>query len=87
MTGSRTESTPLARLVLFMICLSIAGAFVGGAHYYAVDLPQQKAVAGHPPANANSDIAEKCNTCRSYCNYLPNDEKYKCLSDCELICA
>jgi len=45
---SETKS-PLARLVLFMICLSIAGAFVAGVHYLAIDLPQQKSVT--PPSN------------------------------------
>lgn len=41
--------TPLARLVLFMICLSIIGSAIAGIHYYAVDLPQQQSV--QPPAN------------------------------------
>jgi hypothetical protein len=39
----KTES-PLARLVLFMVCLSVAGSIVAGAYYYAVDLPQQQDV-------------------------------------------
>ena len=76
--------SPLARLVLFMVCLSIAGAFVAGAHYYVIDVPQQKALSGYPPANANGNTIEKCNTCRSYCPYSGN--YYKCLGDCELIC-
>ncbi|MFA5268088.1 MAG: hypothetical protein WC379_08945 [Methanoregula sp.] len=33
--------SPLARLVLFMVCLSIAGSFAAGIHYYIVDLPAQ----------------------------------------------
>jgi hypothetical protein len=36
--------SPIASLVLFMVCLSVAGAFLAGAHYYAVDLPQQQSV-------------------------------------------
>lgn len=36
--------SPLARLILFMVCVSIAGSFVAGTHYVAVDLPQQKAL-------------------------------------------
>lgn len=48
MTGS--ERTPLARLVLFMVCLSIAGAFIAGVHYAAVDLPQQNSLTA--PTNA-----------------------------------
>jgi len=34
--------SPLARLVLFMICLSVAGSAVAAAHYAAIDMPQQK---------------------------------------------
>ncbi|MCK9630845.1 MAG: hypothetical protein M0R30_04325 [Methanoregula sp.] len=46
------ESTrsPLARLVLFMVCLSIAGSVVAAAHYYAIDIPEQQDV--QPPANS-----------------------------------
>lgn len=39
---SESLRSPLARLVLFMVCLSVAGAFIAGAHYVAVDLPQQQ---------------------------------------------
>ena len=38
------KRSPLARLVIFMVCLSIAGSVVAGVHYVAVDLPAQKAV-------------------------------------------
>jgi len=78
--------SPLARLVLFMVCLSIAGAFVAGAHYYVIDAPQHKALSGYPPGNANTDIAEKCATCTSYCTYVAPEDYYKCLLDCEIIC-
>jgi len=36
--------TPLARLVLFIICLAIFGSAGAGVHYYTVDLPAQKIV-------------------------------------------
>jgi len=48
-----SEQSPLARLVLFMIFLSIAGTVVAGAHYIAFDRPAQE-TALHPPANAES---------------------------------
>jgi hypothetical protein len=87
MLSSSHEQPPLARLVLFMVCLSLAGAFVAGAHYYVVDLPGQKALSLPPPANANGDTLEKCNSCRSPCSYLQTEEDYyKCLDNCELIC-
>lgn len=38
------KRSPLARLVVFMVCLSIAGSVVAGVHYFAVDLPAQKVV-------------------------------------------
>jgi len=37
MTSSPFEKSPLPRLVLFMVCLSIAGAFVAGVHYIPGD--------------------------------------------------
>ncbi len=45
---SEATQTPLSRLILFMICLAIAGSIVAGAHYYAVDLPVQNAVTQQP---------------------------------------
>ena len=87
MTEPKSPRSPLAGLVLFMVCLSIAGAFGAGAHYYAIDLPEQKAVSDQPPANpANSDTGEKCNTCKSHCTYVGPSDFYECLADCELIC-
>lgn len=83
---SGMEKSPLSRLVLFMVCLSIAGAFVAGAHYYVIDVPQQKALSGYPPANVNMDTAEKCNTCTSGCRYLDPEDYHECLAHCELIC-
>ncbi len=44
---------PLHNLVLFMVCLSIAGSVVAGVQYLAVDLPQQNAVP-HVPSNSGS---------------------------------
>ena len=49
---SHTERSPLARLVLFMFCLSIAGSFLAGTHYAVIDRPQQE-FASHPPLNGN----------------------------------
>ena len=50
------QSSPLARLALFMVCLSIAGGLVAGAHYAAFDLPLQKTVAA--PHNENCETCE-----------------------------
>lgn len=83
---SENEKPPLARLILFMVCLSIAGAFVAGAHYYVIDLPGQKALSGYPPANANRDTVEKCNTCMNGCVYSGKYTYWECKLNCELIC-
>ena len=56
--------TPLARLVLFMICLSIIGSAIAGIHYYAVDLPQQQSVKA--PSNygyCDTIIVEAMHAC------------------------
>ncbi|MCK9581861.1 MAG: hypothetical protein M0Q92_15635 [Methanoregula sp.] len=78
MSASQTPTTsPLARLVLFMICLSIAGTVVAGAHYYAVDLPLQAEVKA--PVNSPGD---NCQDCYDRCNLeFPNSGgcKYNCL--------
>jgi hypothetical protein len=41
MTDAPSPQSPLALLVIFMICLAIGGSAVGAAHYYAIDLPAQ----------------------------------------------
>jgi hypothetical protein len=83
MVDTHTAMSPLARLVLFMICLALAGSIVAGAHYYTVDLPQQKDAANHPPDNgANPGV--KCTVCQSNC--VGKTDYYTCLSECKLIC-
>jgi curli biogenesis system outer membrane secretion channel CsgG len=57
MTGSL--QTPLARLVLFMICLSVVGSVVAGVYYFAAVQPDQKAL--HTPINRVCDVY-KCRT-------------------------
>lgn len=57
--------TPLARLVLFIVCLSIAGSIGAGIHYYAVDLPQQQVVQA--PSNSCGNYLEKQFECSTRC--------------------
>jgi hypothetical protein len=47
---SESSHSPLARLILFMFCLSIAGSLLAGTHYTVIDRPQQE-FASHPPLN------------------------------------
>lgn len=55
-------SDAMKNLVKFMICLSIAGSVLAGIHYYAVDLPQQKAAQAPPNLDARGlmDCIENC---------------------------
>lgn len=49
---SHTERSSLARLILFMVCLALAGSIVAGAHYFITDMPMQNAV--QPPVNGDT---------------------------------
>ncbi len=73
---SAPEQSPLARLVLFMICLSVAGSILAGAQYFTNGQPQQAAVVA--PANSPSD---NCQDCYDWCaREHPNSGgcKYNC---------
>lgn len=80
---SEPEQSPLARLVLFIVCLAIAGSALAGAHYYAIDLPDQQNAARNPPENTNT-MALKCKNCLLGCTYDPNP--VACLNNCDLYC-
>ena len=61
MAGAHSPPSPLARRVLFIVCLAIAGSFVAGVHYVAVDLPLQKEQAAlHASLNDNGVGTEDC---------------------------
>jgi len=74
MSGSKS---PLAKLVLFMACLSVAGAFVAGVHYFVIDQPQQN--MGPAPANSYDNFDMECmKNCQvAYSNCL--DDYYACI--------
>jgi len=74
---SESERSPCARLVLFMLCLSIAGSVLAGAHYYAVDLPAQKNLQA--PENAFKNT-KNCELCRNNCKI--DEDYFFCLSIC-----
>ncbi len=48
-----SERSPLAHLVIFIVCLAIAGSAVAGVHYAVIGHPAQEA-ALYPPANSES---------------------------------
>jgi hypothetical protein len=69
MSSPSSGRSPLARLVLFIVCLSIAGGIVAGAHWYVIDAPQQNALL-QPPTNTD--------TCEGACHMQSND----CVKSC-----
>jgi len=77
---SSKERSPLARLVLFIVCIAILGSALATLHYAAVDLPQQKAI---PPPD-NSQKLSKCSICTSNCVFEP--DYFNCMQECDLIC-
>jgi hypothetical protein len=74
MSGTKS---PLSRLVLFMVCLSIAGALVAVIHYLAIDEPQQKAAIQAPENSA----AYLCRYPLGYTEHK-NCKAYECLKEC-----
>jgi hypothetical protein len=54
MDPSQPAKTPLTRLVLFMVCLSIAGILIAGIMYGAANPPVQNALV--PPANSADPV-------------------------------
>ena len=60
---SQSAQSPLARLVLFMVVLSVAGSILAGFHYYAVDLPQQQ--VKQPPQNQQGPLTDCYAKCYS----------------------
>jgi len=77
---SKTRS-PLARLMIVMIFLALAGSITGGLHYYAVDLPHQKTI--QPPTNSKS-CTDPERGCGQVCYPLALNSResyYACLRD------
>jgi hypothetical protein len=80
MTAATAQGTVLSKLVLFMVCLSIAGTVVAGAHWFAIDRPQQDALGNKAPANSGF---LDCPTCIATCP--PGMAYNDCLAYCEQI--
>jgi hypothetical protein len=77
MTGSL--QTPFARLVLFMICLSVAGSVVAGVYYFAAVQPDQK--TNHPPINRVCDYDK----CMEWANWLDKIHRESLCTQCPTV--
>jgi hypothetical protein len=60
MSASYSTHSPLTRFVLFMVCLTVAGAGLATVHYYVVDLPAQIS-PGAPANNLDADELQEYN--------------------------
>ncbi len=80
MSAATTPGKALRALVLFMVCLSIAGTLVAGAHWFVVDKPQQDALKITAPENGGYF---NCPTCIATCR--PRLGFQACIDYCEQI--
>jgi hypothetical protein len=79
MAEIQSTRSPLARLILLMVCPAVTGSILAGVHYYAVDLPEQNAV--QVPSNGNGPLYG-CSLCRYECTRTPPDDYCTaCMSD------
>ena len=79
--------TPLARLVLFMVCLSIAGSGVASVLYYTDSQSQQ--ITPQAPENSifPTDCATGIDACFAFCNAQGSGvAKNKCQRWCRSHC-
>ena len=67
---SESSHSALVRLVLFMVCLSVAGTCIAGVHYYAIDLPQQQNLQA--PTNGMMTCSASCDA-----------QYYACIPSCK----
>ena len=82
MSAATTPGKALRALVLFMVCLSIAGTLVAGAHWFVVDKPQQDALKNTAPENGVIN-GFGCVECLHVCGPLRGH--YACHDYCEQI--
>jgi len=82
---SDITGTPLARLVVFMVCLAVAGTLVSGVHYYTIDLPAHQALSA--PENWGSSCMAECKKETAQCSaqYCQGSYNIQC-ANCNLIC-
>ena len=78
MSVSPPAHSPLARLVLFIICLAIAASILATVHYLVIDLPAQKNLPA--PENAASS-GSNCKLCKHNCK--ADADYFFCLAICE----
>ena len=77
------QHSPLASLVLFMICLAALGSILAGAHYLVVDFPAQQNVLS--PENSDWGTTS-CTQCKQDCGSSSINTNYgNCLMTCRAV--
>jgi hypothetical protein len=69
LSSKKEDWSPLARLVLFMVCLSIAGSIPAVVYNFSTDIPMKNGL--NPPRNDNSEF------CVNYEQWLGS-----CINEC-----
>lgn len=80
MSETQNQKSPVAQLVLFMVCLAVLGTILAGAHYIAIDLPQQIA-AQQPPSNGGLSAYDDC---MARCTRIYNSFSPVCAMSCSM---
>jgi hypothetical protein len=91
---SESDKSPLVQLILFIVCLAIAGSFVAGVHYFVVDLPTQMEIQA--PTNGDwctdtcysdymSDLVSNCGGSKNhaFCGTIYWNTYQTCLQECD----
>jgi len=91
MSDLHSQKSPLFRLILFIVCLSIAGSFVAGVHYFTVEFPQQNNV--QEPGNSyclgicQDDCKDAEHSCKQSGSGNCIAESQTCMNTCIMECA
>jgi hypothetical protein len=82
--------SPLARLVLFMVCLAIGGSIVAGFWYFNIDLPVQNLQQAPEDSVSTGDCRNECQYGYSACKVFSpwpmghcEKEYDACLAGCQ----
>ncbi|MDD1701739.1 MAG: hypothetical protein LUQ31_02005 [Methanoregula sp.] len=84
MEQSQPALSPLFLLVVFMICLSVAGCIAAGIHYFAVDLPKQQEPIELIPDNIVPPYNPCCIAQNATCFAGCADGDTKCTGQCRV---
>ena len=79
----KSGKSPLGQLVMFTLCLALAGSIVATMHYYTIDLPTQH--SAQPPENTicKTELCRFCEGCIKACWAKSPQYWNDCFDECE----